>query len=115
MRKTVAVFDGDDSVCKMIERLVAKQGMICISANSLPEAAYVLGHSSPQIIVADFEFQHGLNISAIADNLKKMADEVYILTSHDPADILERYPQLSFAKFVRKGTPLIKLVEQFVS
>jgi len=114
MQKTVAVFDDDESVCKMVERLVAKQGMVCISATSLPEAAYVLGNNSPHIIVADFEFQHGLNISAIADNLKEMADEVYILTSHDPENILKRYPQLSFAKFVRKGTPLNRLVEQFV-
>jgi len=110
--KTVAIFDDDHSICDTIQKLVLKKGMVCVTAQSIPEAAYEMGQSQPDIVIADFEFQHGLNISLLADNLKDMAEQVIIVTGGDPKEILEEYPELKFAKFVKKGTSLKKLVAE---
>ena len=110
--KTVAVFDDDQSVCELIKSMVAKKGMVCVTANNLVDAAWEIGQSKPDVVIADFEFQHGLNINVLARNLKDTAKQVIILTGGDPKEILEQYPGLEFAKFVKKGISLKQVVEQ---
>jgi DNA-binding NtrC family response regulator len=110
--QTVAVFDDDQSICKTIQLLVEKRGMVCVSANTVPEAAFEIGRSKPDIIITDFEFQHDFNIALLAEHLAKSADKVIILTAGDPEEILKKYPSLSFAKFIKKGMPLRKVIEE---
>lgn len=107
--KTVAIFDDDESICETVEKLVNKMGFVCVSAQTLAEAAFEIGKSKPEIIIADFEFKHGLNISLLAKTLKERADKVIILTSSDPAVIKKEHPELRFATFMVKGAPLRQL------
>jgi len=107
--KTVAIFDDDRSICTTVERLVHKMGFVCVSANTLVEAAFKIGESKPEIIIADFEFKHGLNISVLAKMLREKAKQVIILTSKDPDTIRLDHPELRFASFVRKGASMNKL------
>jgi len=108
---TVAVFDDDATITEMLTRLLRRKGIICVSANSLTEAAMTMGRSRPEIVIADFEFHYGLNISLLAKTLKDTADTVIILTSCDADQILKEYPMLSFATFRKKGQSLSNIVE----
>jgi DNA-binding NtrC family response regulator len=108
---TVAVFDDDATLCEILTRLLRRKGFICVSANTLTEAAMTMGRSRPEIVIADFEFHCGMNIALMAETLQKTADQVIILTSHDKDEILKEYPMLSFATFRKKGQPLRKIVE----
>jgi DNA-binding response OmpR family regulator len=110
--QTVAVFDDDKSICKTVQLLVEQQGMVCVSANTIPQAAYEIGRSEPDIIIADFEFQCGFNLALLAESLAASKAQVFILTAGDPKDILKKYPDLAFAKFVKKGTNLHEVIEE---
>lgn len=104
--KTVAIFDNDESICETIERLVTRMGFDCVSAGTLVEAAFEIGKSQPEIIIADYEFKHGLNISFLAKTLQEKAQKVIILTASDPTEIKKRHPELRFATFITKGSSL---------
>lgn len=104
--KTVAVFDNDESVCETIQRLVTKLGFDCVSAGTLIEAAYEIGKSQPEIIISDYEFKFGLNISFLAKTLQEKANKVIILTASDPSVIKKSHPELKFATFITKGSSL---------
>ncbi len=107
--KTVAVFDDDLSICTMVERLVKKMGFVCVSASTIAEAAFTMGKNRPDIVIADFEFKHELNISLLAKTLQEKAKMVIILTSRDPEIIKQEYPALRFATFIKKGTSMREL------
>jgi len=113
--QTVAVFDDDESICKTIQALVEKQGMVCVSATSIPGAAFEIGRNKPDIIVTDFEFQHSFNIALLAEHLEASADRVIILTGGNPKEILRKYPALSFAKFIKKGSPLRNVIKEITA
>jgi len=100
--KTVAVFDDDRTICTMIEKLVKKRGLVCVTADTIPGAAITMGQSDPDIVISDYEFEHNFNISYLAPFLKKV-EKVLILTAGDPDEIKARYPELSFATFFKKG------------
>lgn len=107
--KTVAIFDNDESICETIERLVTKLGFDCVSAGTLVEAAYVIGKSQPEVIISDYEFKFGLNISFLAKTLQENAKKVIILTASDPERIKSDHPELRFATFITKGSSLTQI------
>lgn len=110
--KTAAVFDEDIRLSEKIKGILESRGMSCVVANTLPEAAYEIGRSCPDIVITQFEFRHGLNVSLLTKHLRKCANEVIILTDEDPKEILQKYPTLAFAKIFNTSIPLTNLISE---
>jgi len=110
--KTAAVFDEDIRLSESIKNILESRGMSCVVANTLPEAAYEIGRSCPDVVITQFEFRHGLNVSLLTKHLRKCANEVIILTNENPKKILEKYPTLAFAKILNSSIPLKNLAAE---
>ncbi len=115
--QTVCVFDDDATIRATIKTLLEKRGYTCITASTLTEAACILGRHRGHIdtIIADFEFQYGLNISLLAESMQRSSAEVYVLTSHDKNDIIRDHPELKYATFHSKSNPLSELMHNLES
>jgi len=110
--QTVAIFDDDATIRKTVKSLLEKAGYTCLTASTLTEAACILGKHRGHIdtIIADFEFQYGLNISLLAESMKKSKAQVFVLTSHNTSEIQRDYPSLAYANFRSKANPLSELM-----
>ena len=110
--QTVAIFDDDAAIRKTVRALLEKRGYTCLTASTITEAACILGKHRGHIdtIIADFEFQFGLNISLLAEAMRKSSAQVFVLTSHDSHAILKDHPNLSYASFRSKANPLSELM-----
>lgn len=110
--KTVLMLDDDMSICKTVEHLIANKGIVFVSTDNLYDACFKLGQLRPDVAIADFEFQHGKNISYIASELRKLANKVIILTARNPEYIRKEFPELDYADIVQKAEAgAVKAVE----
>ena len=110
--KTAAVFDEDVRLSEKLKDVLESKGITCVVANSLPEAAYKIGKSCPDIVITKFQFKYGLNVTLLTKHLRKCANEVIILTDEDPKEILQKYPTLAFAKIFNTSIPLTNLISE---